>query len=245
MKKIILILAISAGSVAVFAQTKEAAKPESFSKFVLSVNGGVAIPTGNYGKADYADEKSGFTKTGSHFNITGTYFLSKRFGIGALLGFSSYGIKGTQSLSDGYKEDSGTDSTTLYSKGSNHSFSILVGPYYNIVSCKKLSVNVHVLGGYTNTHLAGFQIFYEDYTDNAMSQREASGGAFAVQGGLGVQYHITDRFSVQLNGDYFVSKPNININYDNFVVNSGRKLSNYNESLAGINATIGIAYSLF
>ena len=242
MRKLFIALA---ALIAGFTATAQKKQDTAYSKFILSVNGGLSIPMGSFSKADYADEKSGFTKTGSHFDITGTYYLNKHFGIGAFVGYSRFGIKGSQSLADGYKEDSGTDSTTLYHKGSNHSFSILVGPYYQVVSCKKLSVNVHVLGGYTNTHLAGFQVFYEDYTDNSMTQREASGGAFGLQAGVGVQYHLTGRLGVQINGDYFVSKPNIGISYDDFIVNSGRKLSSYNESLYGINATIGITYSLF
>jgi hypothetical protein len=245
MKKIFLLLATSAGTLAVSAQTKEAAPSPDRHAFILSLNGGTAIPTGSFSKGDYADETSGYAKTGGHFNITGTYFLNKHFGIGALIGYSRFGYKNAQSLSDGYKEDSGTDSTTLYTKGNNHAWSFLAGPYYRIDAGKKLTISLRALGGYTNTHLAGFTIFYEDYTDNAMTQREASGGAFAWQAGLGLAYHITPRISIQINGDYFMSKPDISISYDNFVVNSGRRLSSYNESIAGINVTAGVSYALF
>ncbi len=238
MKKIIFTILLFGCGFAALAQ-------KNASKFILSINGGTAIPAGNFAKGDYADEKSGFAKTGGHFNLTGTYYFNKSWGVGALIGYSQFGYKGSQSLSDGYKEDSGTDSTTLYLKGNNHSFSILVGPYYRIDGGKKISVDIRVLGGYINTHLAGFQIFYEDYTDNAMTQKQASGGAFGFQAGVGVQYHITDKLAVQINGDYFTSKPDITIDYENFNVNSGRKLSSYNESVSGINATIGFAYQLF
>lgn len=234
MKKILIVMTAAACGLSVQAQ-----------KLQVSVNGGIASPMGNFSKSDYSNEKSGFAKTGGNFNITGTWFLTKHFGIGALVGYSKFGYKGSQSLSDGYKEDSGTDSTTLYLKGSNHSWSFLAGPYYRIDASKKITVTARVLAGYTQTQLAGFQIFYEDYLDNAMSQREASGGAFGLQAGLGVQYHLSKKLSVQVNGDYFTSKPDIAIHYDNFVVNSGRRLSRYNESISGIHATAGIAYALF
>jgi len=211
----------------------------------LSVNGGASIPTGDFGKGDYYNEASGFAGTGGHFNVTGTWWLKKHIGITALAGYSRFGSKGAQSLSDGYKEDSGTDSTTLYRQGNNHSLSFLAGPSYKLDLCKGLSLQIRALGGYTRTHLAGFTIFYEDYTDNAMSQREASGGAFAWQAGLGLAYHLTKKLSVQINGDFFSSKPDIAISYDNFVVNSGRRLSRYNGSISGINATAGVAYQLF
>jgi hypothetical protein len=211
----------------------------------LSINGGAAIPTGSFAKGDYADPSSGFAGAGGHFNFTGVWSLSKHWGIQAFTGYSRLSFKGPQSLSDGYKEDSGTDSTTLYGKGSNHVWSFLAGPCYSIAAGKKLTIGARALIGYVNTHLAGFQIFYEDYTGNAMTQREASGGAFGGQAGLSLGYPLTQKLSVQINGDYFISKPDIPIHYDNFIVNSGRRLNTYNKSLGGINASIGLSYSLF
>jgi Outer membrane protein beta-barrel domain len=237
MKTIIITTAILFSTVSLFAQ-------KSPSAFEVSLNGGIASPVGNFGKGDYANEKSGFAKTGSHVNITGTYFIHKAFGIGALVGFSQYGFNGTQSLSDGYKEDSGTDSTTLYTKGHNRSFSVLVGPYYSIAAGKKLSVELRALGGYVDTHLAGFQVFYEDYLDNTMTQKEASAGAFGFQLGAGLKYSINKIISVKLNADYFSSNPKINIMYENFIVNSGRRLTEYNETISGVNTTVGLAFTL-
>jgi hypothetical protein len=211
-------------------------------KISVSVNAGAGIPVGSFGKGDYADATSGFAGTGGHFNITGTYNVCKHWGIQVLAGYSTFAYKGSQSLSDGYKEDSGTDSTTLYRNGSNHQWSFLVGPVYRLEAGKKIVVTASVLGGYVRTNLAGFKIYYEDYLDNAMSQRPAAGGAFGGQAGLGVQYKLTKRIGVQVNADYFYSKPDIAISYDNFVVNSGRRLTRYNESLTGINTTAGVVY---
>ena len=170
--------------------------------------------------------------------------MHKGFGIGAFVGFSQFGFKGSRSLADGYKEDSGTDSTTLYTKGHNRTFSILAGPYYSIPAGKKASIDLRALGGYVNTHLAGFQVFYEDNLDNSMSQKESSAGAFGFQLGAAIKYEVTKKIAIKLNADYFSTTPKINISYENFVVNSGRKLSEYNESISGINATVGIAFSL-
>ncbi|HMH23531.1 MAG TPA: outer membrane beta-barrel protein [Puia sp.] len=216
----------------------------SFHRFVFSANAGAGIPTGSFGKGDYADERSGFASTGGHFNLTGTYYISKRFGIGVLLGYSQFGFKGSQSLSDGYKEDSGTDSTTLFTKGQNHSLSMLAGPSFNIPLGKKLKVGLRAMGGYVSTHLAGFQIFYEDYTDNSMTQRGASGGGFGFQLGAGLSYPITSCIAVQANADYFSSRPRIDMEYDDFVVNSGRRLNAYDQSISGLNVTLGLAFSL-
>ena len=239
MKKITFILFTCISGFSAFSQN------DPSKTFTLSINGGTAIPVGNFSKADYADQKSGYASTGGHFNITATYSLTKNWGIGVLVGYSQFGHTGSQNLSDGYKEDSGTDSTTLYLKGNNHSLSILIGPYYRIPAGNKFSVDVRVLGGYVNTHLAGFQVFYEDYTDNAMSQKESSGGGFGYQVGAGVNYQLTKTVAIKANGDYFSSKPKMDVAYDNFVVNSGRRLSSYNQSLSGINLTLGFAFNLF
>jgi len=93
----------------------------------------------------------------------------------------------------GYKEDSGTDSTTLYAKGTNHSLSFLIGPVYRIDAGKKLFIDIRALVGYVHTHLTGFQIFYEDYTTNSMAQKESSGGGLGFQGGLAVGYYLTKK----------------------------------------------------
>ena len=238
MKTIIITAAIILSGSLLYAQ-------KNHSAFEVSINGGISSPLGDFGKGDYADEKSGFAKTGYNFNVTGTYFMHKGFGIGALVGFSQFGFKGSQDLADGYKEDSGTDSTTLYTKGHTRTFSVLAGPYYSIEAGKKVSVDLRALGGYVNTHLAGFQVFYEDGLDNSMSQKESSAGAFGFQLGAAIKYKVTNRIAVKINADYFSSTPKINIFYENFVVNSGRKLIEYNESISGINATVGIAFSLY
>src|ERR1700759_4557182 len=111
MKKLTIVIAAFIVGSSVQAQNKETKTTPPYSKFVVSINGGIASPTGNFSKGDYADERSGFAKTGANFNVTGTYYFSKCLGITALIGYSHFGYKGSQSLSDGYKEDSGTDST--------------------------------------------------------------------------------------------------------------------------------------
>jgi hypothetical protein len=215
------------------------------SRFIIGLNGGISSPAGNFARGEYSDVKSGYAGTGGNVNLTFTYFLPGNLGFRALIGYSGFGTKNSQSLADGYKEDSGTDSTTLYARGTNYSLSFLAGPVYRINAGEKLFIDVHALLGYVNTHLAGFQVFYEDYTTNSMAQKESSGGGFGFQGGLAAGYYLTKRLSLQVNVDYFTSKPKINITYENFVVNSGRRLTTYNEPIGGVNATIGLAYIIF
>lgn len=238
MKKIILAALVFALGMSAYAQKNKIDSTVN----EISINAGIASPSGNFGKGDYSDEKSGFSKTGGHLNLSAVHYFTKNIGIGLLLGYSQYGFKGTQSLADGYKEDSGTDSTTLYTKGKNSSISILAGPYYRIPVSNKFAVDVRVLGGYVNTHRAGFQVFYEDYLENSMMQKKSSGGGFGYQLGAGLRYSLTKNIAIKANADYFSSKPKINITYDNFIVNSGRRLTAYNETVSGINATLGVGF---
>ncbi|MFT3701280.1 MAG: outer membrane beta-barrel protein [Agriterribacter sp.] len=238
MKQLIVTFIIICAGTTIYAQKKDS----SYAHFELSLNGGIASPSGNFAKGEYSDERSGFAKTGFHYNISGVYYLNRNFGIGALVGYSQFGHKGSQSLSDGYKEDSGTDSTTLLTKGNNRSLSFLVGPYYSFHLSNHFSIGLHVLGGYVNSNLSGFDVYYEDYTDNVMTQKESSAGAFGFQAGAGIKYKITSKIGVQAGVDYFASKPAFDINYENFNVNSGRRLTTYNESIAGLNTSIGIIF---
>lgn len=237
MKKIIITLFVFVCTSAAMAQ-----KAKSWS---LSINGGVASPSGNFSKTDYDDNTSGYSKTGFHLNLSGIYQVSKSFGINAVVGFSQFGHAGLINLADGYKEDSGTDSTTLTTKGTSGTFSVLVGPVVNIPLAKKFGLHFRVLGGYVSSTLSGFNIYYEDYTDNTiMTQNKATAGAVGFQVGAGLSYAVTDKVSILANADYFNSTPTFNISYQNFNVNSGRRISTYKETISGVNATIGIGFRL-
>ncbi|MEP6712085.1 MAG: outer membrane beta-barrel protein [Ferruginibacter sp.] len=241
MKKIIIAVSVLFASTSLFAQKT---KTSIIGNNEISINAGVGSPSGNFAKGDYADDKSGYAKAGFHINLSGIHNFNKNWGINVVIGYTQFDAKGLQSLVDGYKEDSGTDSTTLNTTNKSSSFSVLVGPVYKIPVCSKFSIHLRALGGYTNTTLAGFKVYYEDYLDNTvMTQKKATTGSFGFQAGAGVNYNVTDNISVLANVDYFTSKPKFNISYENYNVNSGRKIDTYNESISGINATLGIGFS--
>ena len=241
MKKIIITAAVLFLGTNIFAQKTETANT---SMNEISINAGAGSPMGNFAKGDYANDKSGFAKGGFHLNLSGTHQLKKNWGINVVVGYSQFGSKGLQSLVEGYKEDSGTDSTTLTTSNKSSSFNVLVGPVYKVTVTDKFSVQIRALGGYTNTTLAGFKVYYEDYlAKTIMTQKTATAGGFGFQIGAGANYKITDKFSILANVDYFTSKPKFNIGYENYNVNAGRKIDTYKESISGINATLGIGFS--
>lgn len=229
-----LVIALAFGTQG-FAQKKY---PASF----VSLNGGAAIPTGNFSKADYDNDASGFAKTGYQVNVAGTYYFKKsNWGIAAQVGYSGYGFKGAQQLADGFKDGFDVDSTTLYRKGKNHSLSILAGPAYGVV-CSRFTLQLHAMAGYVRSGLAGYQVFLEDQEGNEFTQAKATAGSFGWQAGAGLQYRLCKHFAVTANADYFYSKPDFTIDNINRPIAAGRKIDAYHEAVAGINATLGLVY---
>lgn len=241
MKKLIIAGTVFFAGNTIYAQK---AKTTATATNEISINAGVSSPSGNFAKGEYDNNKSGYSKAGVHLNLSGVHYFTPNLGINVLIGYTQFGSKGLQSLVEGYKEDSGTDSTTLSTTEKSSSFSVLVGPIYKIPVTDKFSVQIRALGGYTNSTLGGFKVYYEDYLDNTiMTQKKSTAGSFGLQAGLGLNYKITNKIAVLANADFFTSKPTFNISYENYNVNSGRKIDTYKENINGINATLGVGFS--
>lgn len=214
--------------------------------FMVGVTGGISTPMGNFAKTDYDNNASGFAGAGYNLGITGTYFLTRHFGINALVSYSQYSFKGIQHIADGFHESFDVDSSSATTKGSDHSISILVGPYYTVPLSAKLSVHFRLLAGITSSTLAGWDVVLTDagITHPPLTQNTSSATAFGLQGGIGLHYTIARHWGVMLNGDYFYSKPNFAIENLDRNANAGREISSYNQPLAGINVNITLLYEL-
>jgi len=215
-------------------------------KWIFGVTSGLSTPFGNYVKTDYDDPKSGFTKSGSDFGVTATYFLNKNFGISALVSYHKYAFNGVQNMANGLKESFDVDSVYLETNGDNHTLNILVGPYYSLPIGKKLSVDLRVLVGYVNASLEGNNVILTDggVTDPEFYQKPATASTFGLQAGTALRYNISSSFAVMLNADYFYSKPNFTIDNVNRLNNAGRKIDSYNQPITGINTNITLVYLL-
>lgn len=213
-------------------------------KWYFGITGGLSSPFGNYTKTDYADNKSGFASGGGNIGITGTYFITKHFGINALVSYQGFGFHGAQNLADGFKDDFAIDSSTVNIEGSNYNLNFLIGPYYSVPLGKHFSVDFRVLVGLTSAHLAGNQVFVEDQGDATFMQKKASATAFGMQAGAGLRYNFSSHFGLMLNLDYFNSKPNFSIENSNRANEAGRKLTTYNQPIQGLNTNLTLVYSL-
>lgn len=211
-------------------------------KLYIGLSGGLSVPMGNFAKANYADPKSGFAKTGANIGVTGTYLLTKHFGITALVSYQVYGFKSAQNLANGYKDDFAVDSATAQINGINYSINVLVGPYYTSALYHNLYLDVRVLAGITSAHLAGNTIYLEDQTDATFGQNQSSATAFAFQLGGALRYNLCKHWGLSLGVDYFSSKPDFSIDNTNRKNEAGRMLTAYHQPIQGINTNLGIVY---
>lgn len=240
MKRILFAICILAAAINTNAQDK---KPAAGAQSYIGLTGGLSLPMGNFGKGDYSNLKSGYAGTGANIGITGVYYFKhSHFGIGGVASYTRYGFNGAQSLADGYKEAFDIDSSTVYIKSHHQAVSILVGPYYDFSLGSKFSLDIHVLGGFSNITLPGNEVFIEDQTGNNFEQEKATKGAFGLQGGAALHYYVSKHFNIFLGVDYSYADPNFTIDNVNRPVNAGRKLETYHEGITALQLNVGVAY---
>ncbi|HET8573694.1 MAG TPA: outer membrane beta-barrel protein [Edaphocola sp.] len=213
-------------------------------KAYIGITGGFSPVFGNFSKAEYSDPKSGFASSGMNIGLTGVYFIKHHFGIAGLISYNGYGYHGAQSLADGYKEAFDLDSTTLYRKGNNRAFNILVGPYYSLPLSDRLHLDFSVLLGYTNAQLSGNELFLEDGVGNQFEQKPATASAFGYQAGAGLRYDLARHFGVGVQAAYFGAVPDFKIDNINRKNEAGRLLTRYHQPIQSLNLNLMLSYRL-
>ncbi|WP_118973582.1 outer membrane beta-barrel protein [Taibaiella koreensis] len=211
-------------------------------KGYIGITGGLSPVFGNYTKSDYTSDASGYASTGANIGITGVYFIKHNFGVAALISYQGFGFHGSQSLADGFKEAFDLDSTTVYRKGNNSTFNFMIGPYYALPFAHKWHLDFRVLAGVVNAKLAGYEVFLEDGEGNQFSQKQSTATTFGYQAGVGLRYDIGRHLGVGVNADFFGSRPNFKIENDNRVNSAGRLLTNYKQSITGVNTNLTVMY---
>ena len=124
----------------------------------------------------------------------------------------------------------------------------MVGPYFAL-PLNKLTIEVRVLGGVTNTTTPDmiFQAINKPGGTDPISiskfvQTSGNATAFGFDAGLGIKYALINHLGLVLRGDYFYSKPNLTFDNIGRQNNTGRVVSSYNQPIEGINATFGVCY---
>jgi opacity protein-like surface antigen len=243
MKSIKIFLSIAALCIAA---TSFAQKGQSF----VGISGGVSLPLGNWGKSaevisinGFVNDPNGYANTGTFGAIEGAWFFSKHFGIGGRFSYGTYKIKNIDSLSQGYQESFDVDQTST--TVSNYKvLNFLPGLYFSYPLQKKLSLTARGLVGITHATTPQISVDVEDggIDDGTLQQQSASATSFAFDLGAGLSYSVTKNLAINLNADYFYSKPDFTIG-NTFRNNAaGRLVSEYNQPLDAVNISLGVAY---
>jgi opacity protein-like surface antigen len=215
----------------------------------IGITGGLSIPTGNWAKSNFVSSVSGFVsdpsgyaKKGAISGVEGAYFFSKHFGIGALANYATYKTN-IKPLSDGYQDSFDVDQVTTTASGYKI-WNFMPGLYFDLPVCKKLAVTARALAGISHATTPSIAVDVEDggNDDGTFEQKEASKTAFAFDLGAGLSYRIVKCVAINLKADYFNTKPDFTIENTQRVNSAGRRIDSYNQPLAAINVSLGVAY---
>lgn len=216
----------------------------------IGISGGISLPTGNWGKSDfissttgYVSDPAGFAAKGPILGIEGAYFFSKHIGVGILFNYATYKTKDLATLSAGYRESFDVDQVTT-TANSYKSWSFMPGLYFDFPIVHKLSVTARAMAGITHTSTPLITVDVEDggIDDGTFEQKSASKTAFGFDAGIGLSYKVIKCLAINLRGDYFYSKPDFTIENTERANAAGRYITEYNQPLAGINVSLGVAF---
>lgn len=231
-----------------FSLSSMAQKGNSF----IGISGGISFSTGNWAKANYivstnsySNDPSGFAANGFTGAVDGAYFFSKHFGVGALVSYGTYKTKDIATLSGGYRESFDVDQVTT-TASSYKIWNFLPGLYFNYPLQKKLSLTARALVGLSHATTPQYLVDVEDggIDDGTFEQKSASKSAFAFNVGVGLSYRVFSALAINLRADYFYSKPDFTIENTQRQNAAGRYITEYNQPLAGVNVTLGVAWIL-
>jgi opacity protein-like surface antigen len=244
MKSIKIVLSIVAVCIAATSVAQQ--KGQSF----IGINGGISFPLDNWGKSatvvsinGTVTDPDGYANTGGFGALDGAYFFSKHFGIGGLLSYGTYSLKNVAALSQGYQESFDVD-TTRTTPTNYTQFNFLPGIYFNSAIAKKLSFTARALAGISSATTPKITVSIEDggVFDPPLVQESASKSAFAFDLGAGLSYALKKCLALNLNADYFYTKPDFTIDNTARNNNAGREITEYNQPLDAVNISLGIAY---
>ena len=216
----------------------------------VGISGGISLPTGNWGKSDfissttgYVSDPAGFAAKGPIGELDGAYFFSKHIAVGFLFSYATYKTKDLNTLSAGYQDSFDVDQVTTTSD-SYKSWSLMPGLYFDFPLAPKLSVTARAMAGIAHTSTPLIMVDVEDggIDDGTFEQKSASKTAFGLDGGIGLSYKVIKCLAINLRGDYFYSKPDFTIENTQRANAAGRYITEYNQPLAGLNVSLGVAF---
>lgn len=179
-------------------------------KSYLGLSGGVSLPEGDFGKADYYNNKAGFAKNGTVFSLDAAYYIYKNLGIGATFSFQDQGelsATDAQNLSNGYNKSFVKESTNVNTYGRYHSAFLMVGPQYSFLF-KKFAIDLRASAGIIKSFSTPtVYVTFDNSSVNNITpyQKSSTARAFGYGGNVGLRYSFSDSFDVGFKVNYVTS----------------------------------------
>jgi hypothetical protein len=219
MKRVYTIISIS-----VFICTAFSARAQV--KSYISLYGGLSSPTGNYGSADYYNNKAGFARKSAVFQLEGAWYIKKNFGIGVTISWQDQGkldTSRTGPLSRGYVASYHADQAMVTATGRFHSWNALVGPQYSF-TYKDFILDLRADAGLiwvTSTPETSITLTGVPEQTAIFYQRASHGMALGYGGTAGLRYKLSDGFSLGIRAAY-VASPGTSVTNDGRTLTEGR-----------------------
>ncbi len=205
MKKNFTIL--SAILITLFSLTAKAQDEDTQAKSYLALMGGISTPLGDFGKADYSNNKAGFAKKGPTVGFDLGIYLYKNFALGINLAYQDQGEltqDDTQNLANGYNASFDKNETTVNSVGRYQNIHLMVGPQYTFLY-KKFALDLRASAGFLKSISTPTQQIIFDYSSNSatyMNVLSSSAIAFSYGGSVGLRWSFADSWDLGLKCNY-------------------------------------------
>ena len=231
MKKLIISLSLICLTITIFSQ--------ELRKGLIGISIGPSIPVSDYADNDSENSHAGFALTGLNLNLNFNYRFNENIGVAALMTKNTHPIDEDEmvKLFGTYDPSLNVDLET----GAWSSASLMGGLLISF-PFTKVDVDFRALIGYSLSTVPKLDVTtsYENISVN-IKQSEASSMAFALNIGAGFRYHLSDKFALTFNVDYFSTEPQFEV--ETSILESSFS-NTVKQKMNMMNISFGIGYML-
>ena len=222
----------------------ELCSAQESSKGFVSINAGIGIPMGEFGK--------GYVKTGLNLNLSFAIPLNPNFGLGIKIGRDASPFDKERFLND--SKSPGLDNITytlkMYADENSVTRTYFTGGIFAFIPFQKFSLDIGALIGYATHSYPEVIIDYKNFTtgdygfeDNYVKLENT----FAYDLCLGIRYSFTDKFCGNLNFDFVHTSPESSGSYRHYSYTNVNNIYEYefsgsNMPISIFSITAGVGY---
>ena len=212
-------------------------------KSYLGLIGGLSLPSGSFGQANYSNNSAGFAKKGTTLGLDAGIYLYKNLGIGITFSYQDQGELSAfdvATLADGYNTSYDKDETNITAVNRYQNISLMGGPQYTFLY-KSFALDLRASVGIIKsiaTPSLGVVFDNSNNSSTYLNQISSRGDTFAYGASIGFRYSLSDSWDVGLKANY-ISSNGIKIEDSGPFSTAGRWQTNLPISV--IQTTLGIS----